>query len=278
MTCKWEIPAGRTERNGTMTRKAFTLIELLVVIAIIALLMAILMPVLGKVRKQGRAVACKAHLHQWGLVFSMYSGDNEGRFPDGFSVDTGKGYYLWMDRMASFYQDERMFTCPTATRLLEKGRGIGVGRGGAYYAWGGIDPVGKEYVGSYGQNYWVGDETEGTSRHAAENYFTKIDVKHTSIIPAVADCLWIGGYPHHTDPPPSYMDALTGGQMARFCLDRHEGYINMAFLDCSVRKVGLKEMWAFKWHRTYELNNVWTSAGGVEHSDWPEWMTSFKDY
>lgn len=48
-------------------RNGFTLIELLVVIAIIAVLMAILMPALNRVKKQARAVACMANLNQWGL-------------------------------------------------------------------------------------------------------------------------------------------------------------------------------------------------------------------
>ena len=64
-------------------RKAFTLIELLVVIAIIALLMSILMPALGRVRKQARTTACLAQLKQWGLMFSLYCQDNDGYFFSG---------------------------------------------------------------------------------------------------------------------------------------------------------------------------------------------------
>jgi len=59
-------------------QRGFTLIELLVVIAIIALLVAILMPALQRVKKQAKAVVCQSNLKQWGTIFAMYTDDNNG--------------------------------------------------------------------------------------------------------------------------------------------------------------------------------------------------------
>jgi prepilin-type N-terminal cleavage/methylation domain-containing protein/prepilin-type processing-associated H-X9-DG protein len=58
-------------------KKAFTLIELLVVIAIIALLIGILLPALGKARKQSKALACQANLHAIGQGLVLYNNDHK---------------------------------------------------------------------------------------------------------------------------------------------------------------------------------------------------------
>ncbi|KPK41480.1 MAG: hypothetical protein AMJ65_09390 [Phycisphaerae bacterium SG8_4] len=63
-------------------KDAFTLIELLVVTAIVALLMAILMPVLGKAEDQAHTIGCRSNLKQYGIGLRMYLDDNDHDFPD----------------------------------------------------------------------------------------------------------------------------------------------------------------------------------------------------
>src|SRR5687767_351874 len=59
----------------------FTLVELLVVIGIIAVLVALLMPVLAAGRRQAQRVQCASNLRQIAAVIIAHGGDNRGRFP-----------------------------------------------------------------------------------------------------------------------------------------------------------------------------------------------------
>ncbi|MFN3369704.1 MAG: DUF1559 domain-containing protein [Thermus sp.] len=70
----------------------FTLVELLVVIAILALLAALLLPVLAQAQEQGRKATCRSNLKQIGQAFQMYLSDYDDCFPN-----TGHPY-LWMGR------------------------------------------------------------------------------------------------------------------------------------------------------------------------------------
>ncbi|MHC4740646.1 MAG: type II secretion system protein [Planctomycetota bacterium] len=64
-------------------RQGFTLVELLVVISIIALLMAILMPALGKAKKQAQATTCLSNMRQIGLAAIFYADDFDNFVPRG---------------------------------------------------------------------------------------------------------------------------------------------------------------------------------------------------
>lgn len=55
--------------------------------------------------------------------------------------------------------------------------------------------------------------------------------------------------------------------MNRFCMNRHSQAINAVFLDYSVRKVWLKEMWRLKWSKRFDTEVV---------KEWPDWMAGFK--
>ena len=62
-------------------KKGFTLIELLVVIAIIALLLAILMPALAKVKEKARLIVCSNNQHQLIVGVTIYSAANDDEYP-----------------------------------------------------------------------------------------------------------------------------------------------------------------------------------------------------
>src|SRR3989442_14757622 len=67
----------------------FTLIELLVVIAIIAILAALLLPVLAKARIRAGAIGCINNTKQLTYAWTLYADDHRGLYPpneDGLNV------------------------------------------------------------------------------------------------------------------------------------------------------------------------------------------------
>jgi prepilin-type N-terminal cleavage/methylation domain-containing protein/prepilin-type processing-associated H-X9-DG protein len=87
--------------------RGFTVIELLVVISIISLLIAILLPVLGKVRKAAQAVQCASNQRQIGVAAMTYANDYDhwppvaGDYPDR-NDPNDTDYVSWRGVLAAY--------------------------------------------------------------------------------------------------------------------------------------------------------------------------------
>jgi prepilin-type N-terminal cleavage/methylation domain-containing protein/prepilin-type processing-associated H-X9-DG protein len=274
-------------QSSFINRHGFTLIELLVVISIIALLLAVLLPVAGRVRKQAVAVACRARLRQWGLAFKMYTDGNDGRWFTAYRPDDGRyGPQNWLGLTSPQWFNVRDFVaCPAATKSSPDGRYYN-----AFTAWWweergpvATGPSGEPILGpvSYSFNCCVSwpppDDPRAGVSHKQINWAT-CDVRGAAAVPVLFDCAWEDGGASDCIGPPLGDMRLFLDAGWRMCINRHEGGINMLFMDWSARTAGLKELWTLKWHRRFNTANPWTKQGGVEPEDWPPWMRKFKDY
>ncbi len=269
--------------------RAFTLIELLVVIAIIALLMSILMPSLSLARKQARSAGCKMNLHNWGLIWSMYCDQNDGKFPVATSLGWKRG--TWIVALRNGWDTKSdILRCPSALKRRPDGQDYG----GSQYSYiqgdgdsvNTRDPRERKEICSYGANNWLYDFGSGVTaiqgRPTEWNWRTK-NTRQAYRVPVFADAMWRGGGPYthgSGGDPPEFESQWSGyaAEMKHFCIDRHNGFVNHLFMDWSSRAVGVKELWTIKWHKTFDTAGPWTQAGGVNPSDWPQWMHRFTDH
>ncbi|MBN1509052.1 MAG: prepilin-type N-terminal cleavage/methylation domain-containing protein [Sedimentisphaerales bacterium] len=288
------------------TKKAFTLIELLVVVSIIALLISILLPSLQRVHKQAMSIGCQANLRQWGILYATYTSQNNGYLPPLLdSVPTDWAASNWMGSSGipharlciaeggSFAAFKGIFCCPSAAKpgypIL-----FPAPKGGTFLAWtvgwsaGPSSLAGwySSYAANHQAHSWWGDRSDPSIGPKLRFTWMTSAVKNAAAVPVFLDSMWAEVILYDDKSPPPQCDAIptrtledpTRVDAYSVCINRHEGGINSLFMDWSVRKAGLKELWTLKWWSEYNTQGPWTKAGGVKPEDWPLWMRRFKDY
>jgi prepilin-type N-terminal cleavage/methylation domain-containing protein/prepilin-type processing-associated H-X9-DG protein len=106
-----------------MRKRGFSLIELLVVIAIIAILAALLFPVLSSAKQRAWTTQCVSNLRQIGMGMKMFADDNAELYPESGddihwnAIDPTTGKNSWMQQIVSYTMNTNVYNCPANIQL-----------------------------------------------------------------------------------------------------------------------------------------------------------------
>ena len=263
--------------RGMRAKKAFTLIELLVVIAIIALLLAIIMPALKRVKEQAKQMICNANGKQIVMALILYSEDYDRIM----EMEYGDRYWF---RQIAPYLGEDYFkenpeeimigsmggmivgVCPSTKIVLTDEeatteRGYGTYNETWHFEWG----EGGVYAGSYAINSWILEDAYGWYEIDHPRYFGAENFPSLrGDVPVLADSFWVDTWPTGLESMPPTLAQLkvpVGALqhddnyfMWRVAVDRHKLGVNVSFRDGHSEKVDIVDLWTLRWNNDFVPN------------------------
>ena len=219
-------------------------------------------------RRRAKEALCVSHLLKWGSVWNSYLNDHDGYFAPRSGNDFPDSMIEWPRTAEAYYRNRNMLLCPEATRMYWEGVPA------PFMAWDRyIGEYEMYYEGSYCVNLWVSNETR-EHKGVPDGFWRTPLAVGASHVPLLTDGQWTDADPLHSDEPAEFEDDIWSpnwSEIRRPCVNRHRGMVNGLFLDFSVRKIGLKQLWELPWHKNWNPDNLPPPL-------WPEWMQNFKDY
>ena len=235
-----------------MRRKhGFTLIELLVVVAIIALLIAILLPSLGRARIKSKTVRCLANVRGIGQSLIIYMNDWQRGMP--YVANGNAGF--WTNTLTPYGGGARIRQCPEAMEVNWAAPHMGTSKL-QWHDFALVPPGTPPDSGAYGINAWIYSPASGPSTGTPWRYPF---IRDQSSIPLVADSCWPDAWPLPTNGPPTAAqlvdgtdhDISDGNSMLRFTISRHGKAVNVVFADGHADTEPIQQLWALKWHASW---------------------------
>jgi prepilin-type N-terminal cleavage/methylation domain-containing protein len=228
-----DIDSPKNPAVVAFSRRAFTLIELLVVVTIIVLMLALLLPALGKAAREGERVACSSNLHSGSIAMLQYVADNSGYMlpqgstgPDGAGLPDGR-HWWYKVFLTDYLADANVFIDPSD-----------VGWPGGNVS--GNKPLYQNY-GRWEVSYYLNIAGGGAGdisgrKVTTMNYAPKV----------VMFCDWPGyaGFSWHNPQTPSNSDVLYNDAMNEYAfVDGHVAYIPTYFVGPSTPD--FSSVWSF---------------------------------